>query len=193
MPATDGSIDINALRASLQAQARRRAGNADEAEDLVQECLEVLLARQDTIRKPSSVISWCGTVLLNLFRQRLRRRWYTEVLGLQSLPEDSFDRGQQLTRESWYKEHCGSFLVGNVGPCTASIFAVIASLGLPRVRTVQKAQSKDGFTKEGRISECCSQNTLKGHHLLAYTALTGLRMRKTMWLRPWGRQDTHQH
>jgi len=58
----------------------------NEAEDLVQECLLALHQHRASLRDPTSLLPWCRTVLRNLYRQRLRRRWYTELRGLADLP-----------------------------------------------------------------------------------------------------------
>ncbi len=74
------------LRPRLLHEARCLVADPNEAEDLVQECLLALHRHGGTLREPGKVLSWCRTVLRNLYRQRLRRRWYTEVRGLDDLP-----------------------------------------------------------------------------------------------------------
>jgi len=74
------------LRARLLHEARRFVDDPNEAEDLVQECLLALHTHRSDLRDPSKAFAWCRTVLRNLYRQRLRRRWYTEVRGLADLP-----------------------------------------------------------------------------------------------------------
>jgi RNA polymerase sigma-70 factor (ECF subfamily) len=88
--------DMDALRASLRRDARRLTADADEAEDLVQECLLLAARYADTLRHPDRLHAWCRTVLRNLFRQRLRRRWYSEVAGAAGFPEDALDPWRQV-------------------------------------------------------------------------------------------------
>jgi RNA polymerase sigma-70 factor (ECF subfamily) len=88
--------DILALRTRLQHEARRLTADADEAEDLVQECMVVLLTRGSTIRHVEHTEAWCRSVLRNLFRARLRRRWYREVLGLSAADEPRHDQWDSI-------------------------------------------------------------------------------------------------
>ena len=80
-----------AWRGPLLREATRLGLDPDEAEDLVQECLLVMHAQGTTVRDPARLLPWCRVVLRNLLRQRRRRRWYSEVLGLDSLPEPACD------------------------------------------------------------------------------------------------------
>jgi RNA polymerase sigma-70 factor (ECF subfamily) len=88
--------DMDALRASLRRDARRLTADADEAEDLVQECLLLALRYGETLRHPDRLHAWCRTVLRNLLRQRLRRRWYREVAGAGGSWEDASDPWRQV-------------------------------------------------------------------------------------------------
>ena len=83
--------ELAALRALLTRDARRLAGGEDEAEDLVQECLIVLVRHRDSIRDADRVSAWCRAVLRNLHRQRRRRKWYAEQCGVDDLPDTPFD------------------------------------------------------------------------------------------------------
>lgn len=85
--------DTAALRTRLRHDARRLTTDADEAEDLVQECMVALLTRGETIRDERRTLAWCRSVLRNLSRARLRRRWYREVLGWES--------ADQRTEDEW--------------------------------------------------------------------------------------------
>jgi RNA polymerase sigma-70 factor (ECF subfamily) len=73
------------FRPRLLREARRFVADPNEAEDLVQECLLALHQHDRDLRDPTKALAWCRTVLRNLYRQRLRRRWYTEVRGLDHL------------------------------------------------------------------------------------------------------------
>jgi RNA polymerase sigma factor (sigma-70 family) len=73
------------LRLRLLREARRLTADPNEAEDLVQECLLALHRHRSDLRDPRKLLSWCRTVLRNAYRQRLQRRWYSEVRGLTDL------------------------------------------------------------------------------------------------------------
>jgi RNA polymerase sigma-70 factor (ECF subfamily) len=68
----------------LRRYAAALAGNAADADDLVQDCIERALARQDTLREPDSLGRWLKTILHNLYVTKLRRR------GATSLPIEDF-------------------------------------------------------------------------------------------------------
>jgi len=87
----DASADWNRLEAVLEREARRLTGDSDEAEDLAQEVRLIVHGRGDTIRDATKTAAWCLTVLRNVWRGRLRRRWYSERLGLDDLPEPVTD------------------------------------------------------------------------------------------------------
>jgi RNA polymerase sigma-70 factor (ECF subfamily) len=74
------------VRPRLLREARRLVADPNEAEDLVQECLRVLVERGAQIRRPDAVFAWCRAVLRNVYRSRLRRKWYVEVRGVDGLP-----------------------------------------------------------------------------------------------------------
>jgi len=88
-------LDWVELRASLRRQARRLTGDSEEAEDLVQECLEVLLRKGEAIVRPEAA-AWCRTVLLNLHRQRLRRAWYQRVTVVAAPDDPGWNPWQQV-------------------------------------------------------------------------------------------------
>jgi len=83
--------DTGELRSLVEREARRLVPDPNEAEDLAQECLLALHARAHEIRDPSRAAAWCRTVLRNILRQRLRRRWYTEAVGVERLSEPGED------------------------------------------------------------------------------------------------------
>lgn len=102
----------NGLTRALLAQLpglRRYAvalvGNAADADDLVQDCLERALARQDTLRDPESLGRWLKVILYNLYVTALRRRAAPSVpvddlaedLALSAPPEDR-DQIRDLVR-----------------------------------------------------------------------------------------------
>ena len=90
-PSSSGPTPEEAWRDALRREARRLVSDPEEAEDLVQECLLVLVSHGATLRDPARLLARCRVVLRNLLRQRRRRRWYSEVLGLDDLPEPSCD------------------------------------------------------------------------------------------------------
>ena len=51
----------------LRRYAAALAGNAADADDLVQDCIERALVRQDTLREPESLGRWLKTILHNLY------------------------------------------------------------------------------------------------------------------------------
>ena len=80
----------------LRRYAAALAGNAADADDLVQDCIERALARHDSLREPDSLGRWLRTILHNLYVTKLRRRGaasvpiedFAEDLALSVPPED---------------------------------------------------------------------------------------------------------
>lgn len=68
----------------LRRYAAALVGNAADADDLVQDCIERALSRQDALREPHSLGRWLRTILHNLHVTKLRRR------GASSLPIEDF-------------------------------------------------------------------------------------------------------
>jgi RNA polymerase sigma-70 factor (ECF subfamily) len=68
----------------LRRYAAALAGNAADADDLVQDCIERALARHDSLREPESLGRWLRTILHNLYITKLRRR------GAASVPIEDF-------------------------------------------------------------------------------------------------------
>jgi RNA polymerase sigma factor (sigma-70 family) len=89
----------------LRRYAAALAGNAADADDLVQDCIERALARQDTLREPESLGRWLKVILHNLYFTALRRRGapsvpiedFAEDLAL-SVPPENRDRIRDLVR-----------------------------------------------------------------------------------------------
>jgi RNA polymerase sigma factor (sigma-70 family) len=89
----------------LRRYAAALAGNAADADDLVQDCIERALARQDTLREPESLGRWLKVILHNVYFTALRRRGapsvpiedFAEDLALSVPPEDR-DRIRDLVR-----------------------------------------------------------------------------------------------
>jgi RNA polymerase sigma-70 factor (ECF subfamily) len=79
------------LRTALWHEAWALTGDQHDAEDLVQECLAVLMLHRDSIRNPRSRLAWCRVVMRNLFRQRLRRRWWERLFTAEELPQVASD------------------------------------------------------------------------------------------------------
>ncbi|MDK4221653.1 sigma factor-like helix-turn-helix DNA-binding protein [Bradyrhizobium diazoefficiens] len=92
MPLTDSlRNDILAAVPSLRAFAISLSGNADRADDLVQETLLRALANIDSFQPGSNLPAWLFTILRNLFRSdyRKRRREVEEFrTALEKLPQD---------------------------------------------------------------------------------------------------------
>src|ERR1700744_3234020 len=75
MPLTDAlRDDILASVPSLRAFAISLSGNADRADDLVQETLLRALANIDSFQPGSNLPAWLFTILRNLFRSDYRKR-----------------------------------------------------------------------------------------------------------------------
>src|SRR6184192_2255366 len=97
MPLTNSlRDDILAAVPSLRAFAISLSGNADRADDLVQETLLRALANIDSFQPGSNLPAWLFTILRNLFRSeyRKRRREVEDADGsyaqrLTSLPEQT--------------------------------------------------------------------------------------------------------
>jgi RNA polymerase sigma factor (sigma-70 family) len=81
---------------ALRRYAAALAGNAADADDLVQDCIERALAHQDTLREPGSLGRWLKTILHSLYITKMRRRGgtslpiedFAEDLALSVPPED---------------------------------------------------------------------------------------------------------
>src|SRR5512133_1021092 len=75
MPLTDSlRDDILASVPSLRAFAISLSGNADRADDLVQETLLRAIANIDSFQPGSNLPAWLFTILRNLFRSEYRKR-----------------------------------------------------------------------------------------------------------------------
>ena len=75
MPLTESlRNDILAAVPSLRAFAISLSGNADRADDLVQETLLRALANIDSFQPGSNLSAWLFTILRNLFRSDYRKR-----------------------------------------------------------------------------------------------------------------------
>ena len=75
MPLTNSlRDDILAAVPSLRAFAISLSGNADRADDLVQETLLRALANIDSFQPGSNLPAWLFTILRNLFRSEYRKR-----------------------------------------------------------------------------------------------------------------------
>ena len=59
---------------ALRRYARALTGNADAADDLVQDCLERAIRKQGLWKGETNLKAWLHTILLNLFRNDRRRR-----------------------------------------------------------------------------------------------------------------------
>jgi RNA polymerase sigma factor (sigma-70 family) len=89
----------------LRRYATALVGNAADADDLVQDCVERALARRETLRDPQSLGRWLRVILHNLHITALRRRSATGVpvddlaedLAL-SVPPENRDRIRDLVR-----------------------------------------------------------------------------------------------
>jgi RNA polymerase sigma-70 factor (ECF subfamily) len=77
-PAESARTGLNARIAAELPRLRRHAVallyDRADAEDLVQDCLEVALTKQDTLQDPARLRSWLFSILNNLFLMRLRTK-----------------------------------------------------------------------------------------------------------------------
>ena len=62
-------------------------GNAAEAEDAVSTAIEHAWTRRGQLRDPESFRAWFDRILVNVCRDRLRRRSRVRVISLEPLPE----------------------------------------------------------------------------------------------------------
>jgi RNA polymerase sigma-70 factor (ECF subfamily) len=74
--------EIEAAIPGLRAYARALLRDREAADDLVQDTLEAAIARQGQWRGDGSLRGWLCRILLNRFRDGLRRRRPTAVLAL---------------------------------------------------------------------------------------------------------------
>src|SRR5262249_58319168 len=72
-----GADDLSSAIAAEVPRLRRHAAsllyNNADAEDLVQDCVETALTKQDTLQDPARLRPWLFAILNNLFLMRLRR------------------------------------------------------------------------------------------------------------------------
>jgi len=66
--------DIETLVPVLRRYARALTGNADRADDLVQDCLERAIAKQSLWRPIGPLRPWLFKIMINLHRNDRRRR-----------------------------------------------------------------------------------------------------------------------
>jgi len=66
--------EIEAAVPALRRYARGLVGDADRADDLVQDCLERAIRKRRLWRPTGPVRAWLFTMLLNLYRNELRSR-----------------------------------------------------------------------------------------------------------------------
>lgn len=86
MPVLD---EIEAVIPSLRAYARALMRDRDAADDLVQDTLEIAVTRAGQWRGEGALRSWLFRILLNRFRDGLRRKVRTApVIVLASAPRD---------------------------------------------------------------------------------------------------------
>jgi RNA polymerase sigma-70 factor (ECF subfamily) len=79
--------DIEALMPTLRRYARALTGNADRADDLVQDCLERAIAKQSLWRPVGPLRPWLFKIMINLHRNDWRRRQGSpEPEALDTLP-----------------------------------------------------------------------------------------------------------
>jgi len=82
---------IPALRRFAWALTRR----SDDADDLVQDCLERALARHDTFRRAGAQRAWLFAILHNLFVSGRRRAARRPLVPLEDAPEPAREAGQE--------------------------------------------------------------------------------------------------
>ncbi len=70
---------------ALRRYARALTGSADRADDLVQDCIERAIRKKALFRPRQPVRPWLFAILLNIFRNDLKRRRRTDHAGLEAL------------------------------------------------------------------------------------------------------------
>lgn len=79
---------VEACVPALRRYARALTRDADQADDLVQDCLERAIARRGLFRPTGPVRAWLFTILLNLYRNGLRAtRRRGRMVDLELAPE----------------------------------------------------------------------------------------------------------
>lgn len=73
---------------ALRRYARALTGDADRADDLVQDCLERAIRKKALWRPIGGMRPWLFKILLNLFRNEHRRRTATAMLDIAELPAE---------------------------------------------------------------------------------------------------------
>ena len=83
----------------LRRYAAALVGNAADADDLVQDCIERALARRDTLREPESLGRWLRVILHNIYVTALRRRGAPSV-SIEDFAEDLVTIGKLRSARS---------------------------------------------------------------------------------------------
>jgi len=85
----DFLAEIEACVPALRRYARALTGNPDRADDLVQDCLERAIRKHALFRPLGPVQAWLFRILLNLYRNELRRlRRQGETVPIEALPAE---------------------------------------------------------------------------------------------------------
>ena len=89
---------IEALIPALRRYARALTGNADRADDLVQDSLERALRKRHLWRPQGSLRGWMFRILLNIYRNDLRRQSVAPHEPLDELPFEPAATSSQADR-----------------------------------------------------------------------------------------------
>ena len=95
---TDFLEGIESHIPALRRYARALTGNADAADDLVQDCLERAIRKQGLWKQGGSLKAWLYTILLNLFRNARRREKSVRFDAMETMTADPAEAPTQPGR-----------------------------------------------------------------------------------------------
>lgn len=83
---------------ALRRYARALTGSVDRADDLVQDCLERAIRKKSLWRPTGSLKGWLFRILLNIYRNDLRRQRFTRHDTIDDLPVEPSVPAPQIGR-----------------------------------------------------------------------------------------------
>ena len=91
---------LEPLHEKAAAFCRKLAGGRDEGDDLYQESLLTALRRFETLRDPAAFRPWLYRIMVNSYKNRLRRPWRRRAPMPENMPEAAHPV-ERLTARRW--------------------------------------------------------------------------------------------
>lgn len=134
-------------RPMLMGYARRRGLSEDEAEEIAQDCLEVIVGRIRDFRRRKSFRGWLRRTAENKIRHHLQRksRYRRDDFRGAAAPHVDPDRPEQIWERQWNRTHllyCIAGLKSDFAPHTLQAF----DLYVLREWPVEKISAQLGMT-----------------------------------------------